>query len=126
MEEFLGKLPTTVISKIMMFNSHPVADLFKQSESYMYYDEESTFYHTENRYQTFSEYYFEQYMLDNSCDCCAKVWRDCQCWCSNCGDEHKCCKASCHDSKTSQPTDRWCCSCDRYYTGHAICCPGCD
>jgi hypothetical protein len=58
---------------------------------------ETIFYFHEDRPQTFSENYFERHMIDNSCDCCVKPWRDCQCWCSNCGDEYKCCKANCQD-----------------------------
>ena len=116
-------LPESIINKIILYNSHPLADLFKQSESYKYYNEESVFYFREDRHQTFSEFYFEQYMLNGCCDCCAKPWRDCQCICSNCSNDYSLCKSSCHDNP--QP-DKWCCSCDRYYTGYAYRCPGCD
>ena len=31
-----------------------------------------------------------------SCDCCAKLWTECQCSCSHCSDEYKTCKLKCY------------------------------
>ena len=34
---------------------------------------------------------------DARCDCCVELWDDCQCWCSNCGDDYSTCRAGCND-----------------------------
>ena len=38
MEKYLEILPKEIINKIMIYHSHPVADLFKKSECYKIHD----------------------------------------------------------------------------------------
>ena len=38
MEMILENLPKEIINRIMIFNSHPLADVFKQSECYKTHD----------------------------------------------------------------------------------------
>jgi hypothetical protein len=33
--------------------------------------------------------------FDEYCDCCAKLWTDCQCLCGNCCDDYSICKYTC-------------------------------
>ena len=93
------ELPKEIEWNVIKYMSHPVADLLKQSSEFQEYNETSRFFFRESRHQTFCEYYFEQWMFCNSCDCCAMIWQDCRCCCSRCGDAYKCCKSSCYDLK---------------------------
>ena len=34
---------------------------------------------------------------DKHCDCCAELWQDCQCICSNCGNEYNLCRYECYN-----------------------------
>ena len=80
----MDKLPREVINKIMLFMSHPVADIFK--EAYIQYFKE--------REEEQDEEELDDEELENYCDCCARVWDDCECWCQ-CGNEYKFCRYSC-------------------------------
>jgi hypothetical protein len=42
----MSVLPQEIINKIMSFNSHPLADVFKETEFYKTYDENNTFHGT--------------------------------------------------------------------------------
>ena len=84
------ELPKEIEWNIVKYMSHPIADLIKQEITY--YNKESL----EDISWTFSEFYFDQYVMVNSCDCCIKLWRNCQCWCSNCGSDYAVCRASCY------------------------------
>ena len=110
-------LPEHIINKIMLYISHPLADLIKDSEAYKDYNEECSWLSGEP--QSFSEYYFLQYSFHNCCGACIKPYRDCQCWCSRCGREVSECKYICYNRK-------YCSSCDSYYHKDFICCPRCD
>ena len=90
-------LPEHIINKIMLYISHPLADLFKQSEAYKDYNQECSWLSGEP--QSFSDYYFLLYSINNNCDCCAKPWRDCQCWCCDCWKEYPTCRRSCGNEK---------------------------
>ena len=96
------ELPKEIEWNIIKFMSHPVADLVKHQvedfQSYEFCD------------KSFADFYFEQYSLDHDCDCCAKSWRDCQCWCGYCWAEYKCCKMSCVDHQREEDDadrERW-------------------
>jgi hypothetical protein len=74
MEKFLGKLPQDIVSKIMMFNRHPVADLLTQSEAYREYHDEQV----EMLYEGsvgFTDVYFMAF------------------YCSHCGEQNSDCRA---------------------------------
>ena len=73
----MDKLPREAINKIMLFLSHPIAEIFK--EAYIQYFKDKEEYDEE---------------LENYCDCCANLWDDCRCWCQ-CGNEYKFCHYSC-------------------------------
>ena len=40
--------------------------------------------------------YKEKAEFNSTCDCCAELWKHCQCWCSNCDREYNVCKYSCY------------------------------
>ena len=79
----MDKLPKEIINKIMLFTSHPVADIFRK-EAELAYD----------RMKDDGE-------LDGYCDCCAKLWSECYCVCSNCGANYSECKYGCYDNLNS-------------------------
>jgi hypothetical protein len=37
----------------------------------------------------------DEELEDERCDCCARSWEDCSCWCSRCGDRYNLCRYSC-------------------------------
>ena len=80
----MNTFPDVVINRIMLFVSHPCADIirehFRQLEEQESEEEEDV----------------SDWDYDAHCDCCVELWEDCQCWCSNCGDEYSSCRASCY------------------------------
>ena len=54
MEMILENLPKEIINKIMTYNSHPLSDLFKQSECYKTHD-------THFKVEDFSHYWQDIY-----------------------------------------------------------------
>ena len=88
------ELPKVLEWNIIKFMSHPCADIIKQavSEAETYDDH----FLPLNGY-TFSDAYFQHYLLNNSCGACAEPWRDCNCWCSNCGRPCPDCRSECYD-----------------------------
>ena len=117
MEKYLEILPGNVINKIFVFNSHPVAELFKKSQAYQEY--EGCDCGEDVCDCSFVDFYFLDWRSENCCGACMMAWRDCQCWCSNCGDECSVCRYNCYKGK-------YCSSCDRNYPKECICCPNCD
>ena len=57
MESYLKMLPEDIVNKITLYNTHPVADLFKQSEAYKTYDEDEE-WDWKCGPHNFSDYYF--------------------------------------------------------------------
>ena len=55
-------LPEDILNKIMLYNSHPVADLVKQ--------EIETFFSDDDDVNDFSGFYFEQYRFNKPCKPC--------------------------------------------------------
>ena len=53
-------LPEDILNKIMLYNSHPVADLVKQ--------EIETFFTDDDDVSDFSGFYFEQYRFNKPCN----------------------------------------------------------
>ena len=80
----MNNLPENVINILLLFVSHPCADIirdhFRQLEEQESEEEDDS-----------------DWDYDAHCDCCVELWDDCQCWCSNCGDDYSFCRASCHD-----------------------------
>jgi len=73
----MNNLPENVINKILLFVSHPCADIIR--DHFRQLEEEDS-----------------DWDYDAHCDCCIELWDGCQCWCSNCGDEYSSCRASCY------------------------------
>ena len=69
----MDNLPENVVNKILLFVSHPCADMirdhFKQKEE-------------------------EDY--DAHCDACLELWDDCQCWCGHCWRTLPECRYTCY------------------------------
>ena len=69
----MDNLPENVVNKILLFVSHPCADMirdfFKQKE------EEDD---------------------DAHCDACLELWDDCQCWCGHCWRTLPECRYTCY------------------------------
>ena len=86
-------LPQVLEWNIIKFMSHPCADIIKQAvaEANKYDD-----HFFPLNVHTFSEAYLMHFFMNNSCDCCAKVWRECICMCP-CGLEYRVCKNQCYD-----------------------------
>jgi len=98
----MNRLPEAIINKIMLYVSHPVADLVREElEAYKEFNEECCW---KNQYESFSDYYFEQYLSNHSCDCCAEPWRDCQCWCVDCWIEYSKCRGECGNENVTNPS----------------------
>ena len=91
MEEFLRKLLVDIVSKIMTYNSHPVADLVKE----LITDYEELDDLTQELW-TFSECYFRSIYDDFHCDCCGDQLFLCECWCPVCDDMYKRCQRISH------------------------------
>ena len=72
----MNQLPENIINKILLYVSHPVADVIKDEIKDSDYD------------VSFASYYFMKYYQDNMCDCCALLRRDCKCICNNCSDNY--------------------------------------
>ena len=98
----MNRLPEAIINKIMLYVSHPVADLFKDSEAYKEYNEECCWLSGEP--QSFNDFYFLRYYINHCCDCCAKPWRDCQCWCVDCWIEYSKCRGECGNENVTNPS----------------------
>ena len=81
----LQELPENIINKILLFVSHPVADLIKEEIEDNYSD------------VSFASYYFTIYYQTNMCDCCALLRRECKCVCNNCYDNYKNCMMRCFE-----------------------------
>ena len=103
MEEYLKLLPENVVNKIFVFNSHPVADLFKKSRAYLKYRNNDHFKEDDD---SFNKFYFNYWILYHGCDKCMKPWRECQCFCYN-GHDRSLCHGNCYEH-------RWCMSCLKY------------
>ena len=71
-----NNLRDAVVNKILLFVSHPCADMirdhFKQKE-----EEES------------------EWDDDAHCDACLELWDDCQCWCGHCWRTMPECRYTC-------------------------------
>ena len=85
-------LPQDIEWNIKKFMSHPCADIIKQAVEDMETDDDHF-----SLGDSFSEHYFQHYYLNNSCGACAERWRDCNCWCSNCGRLCRDCRYECYD-----------------------------
>ena len=108
MEEYLKLLPENVINKIFVFNSHPVADLFKKSERYQAYEVEKNMNNSCDRKLFFPGFVFYERRIKNRCGICEEVWRDCKCYCHNCGEYCSACHRQCpldDDSDSDFPFD---------------------
>ena len=75
----MNTLPREIINKIMLFISHPVADIFKIELEFAY-----------DKMKADGE-------LDKRCDCCVKLWTECYCVCSNCHGHYSDCRYGCYD-----------------------------
>jgi hypothetical protein len=60
MKMILENLPKEIINRIMIFNSHPLADVFKKSECY-------NMFRTMHSDEDFSDYWSEVYRPMNGC-----------------------------------------------------------
>ena len=76
----MENLPRDIINKIFYFTSHPVAEVFKVELDIAYLR------------------FMEDVEIDEYCDCCAHVWSDCHCICSNCHDDYRSCRYGCYDT----------------------------
>ena len=70
------ELPNEIEWNVIKYMSHPVADLIKQERTYQDYQKAASL---NDLSWTFSEFYFDQYAMVNSCNCCLKLWRMCKC-----------------------------------------------
>ena len=68
----MEKLPESIVNKIMLFNSHPVADLLKQSTAYREYHSEQI----EMLYEG-SVTFVDVYFLPFYCSHCGETNSDC-------------------------------------------------
>jgi len=104
MEKYLEMCPKNVINNIFLYNSHPVADLFKKSTAYSkynrYYIEDDGSKHYPCREKacckedddSFRKFYFYNWVLYHGCDKCMKPWRECECWCFGCCHDRSLCR----------------------------------
>ena len=70
----IQKLPKQSINNIYSFISPPAADILNQGLEF-----------AEGRMREYDELYIR-------CDCCAELWVECRCVCSNCyGNYNECC-----------------------------------
>ena len=100
----MNRLPEAIINKIMLYVSHPVADLVRQEiDNFLAYDDGYTYYNRSDL-DDFSGFYFEQYLSNHSCDCCAELWRGCQCWCVDCWKEYPKCRGECGNENVVNPS----------------------
>ena len=80
-----------VVNKILLFVSHPCADMirdhFKQLAEYRE-AEYNVLRAMVDEEQESDEEDDSEWDCDAHCGCCIELWEDCQCWCSNCGDEY--------------------------------------
>ena len=79
----MNQLPENIINKILLYVSHPVADVIKDEIEDIDSD------------VSFASYYFTKYYQENMCDCCASLRRDCDCICNYCSDTYKNCMMRC-------------------------------
>jgi hypothetical protein len=88
----MALLPEHLEWNIMKFMSHPCADLIKQAV-----EDVETFDDHFGGEGSFSFKYLQHYWLENTCDACAKPYRNCKCWCHNCARPCPECKYECYD-----------------------------
>ena len=113
----MNQLPENSIAKIIIYVSHPVADIIKDEikiNQDRYFvkcgkknqnndpdsDSDITFSeydYASNTHKSFASYYFTKYYQENMCDCCALLRRDCKCICNNCCDNYKNCMMRCFE-----------------------------
>ena len=110
MESYLDILPEEIVNKIMLHNSHPIADLFKESETYQSFHK--CFPNSEIRYHDDGEEFIhEAFFIEH--------WASLQYE-----------KREIHDDDSDDDSDdrceKYCDSCDYYYPNVCICCPRCD
>ena len=101
MEKYLEMLPENVVNKIMLYNSHPVADLFKKQF------EDDFDFHFNHFYKRGNE----------------KVLR-CQDDDMLFASDYLPCKPQPREPKAKP--NKYCSSCDYYYPNECMCCPHCD
>ena len=110
MESYLEILPEEIVSKITLYNRHPVADLFKECETYQSFYK--CFPNGEMRYHDDDKEFIHE-------ACFIQHWAMLQ-------DE----KREIHDDDSDDDSDerceKYCYSCDYYYSNVCICCPRCD
>jgi len=95
-------LPIEIQNEIMLYVSHPTADLMRpEIEKFQdYYDHGNI---------TFVSFHFDSYCdhrlcdyYDNICDCCWSQWSDRCCVCQNCGEEYYDCRTICSNYTQTQ------------------------
>ena len=124
----MEKLPQDIINKIMLYNRHPLADLFKTE--FRYELSEHFDYGWDGNCSDDDQLFACRHLqllkeLAYQCDCCAEDWHNCQCLCSNCGDEYKCCQASCYDKPDELELDEYCDCCAECWDDCQCWCSNC-
>ena len=110
----MEKLPKEAINKIMFFLSHPVAEIFKieleiahkafEARKLLYRGQEefladSIYPLDDERYTEIGEEEDEIRNYEDYCDCCATLWSECQCVCSNCHGNYRECRYNCYNDE---------------------------
>ena len=94
----MDKLPREIINKIMWFVSHPIAEIFKieleAAEKQIKHDRKL-------RHVMIKQLETEYYLTHPNiyCDCCANLWNDCYCLCSNCHGNYRDCCYHCYNQE---------------------------
>ena len=79
----MNNLPENVINNILLFVSHPCADIIRDHFRQLKEDD------SEEEDDSDLDY-------DAHCDGCVELWDDRRCWCSNCGDDYSFCRNDCN------------------------------
>ena len=97
----MTQLPEHIWNKIMLYNSHPVADILREYTDIYEKLTLSDLRDNRKQFRSFANYVRHvesEKIYKNSCDCCMLLWEDCQCWCSNCHEELSTCRYDCYDN----------------------------
>ena len=98
MEKYLEMLPENVVNKIMLYNSHPVADLFKKE-----FEDDLLLHFTPHKTRTHIKCYDDMILF---------------------AYDYLPCKPQPREPKAKP--NKYCMPCDYYYPDECMCCPHCD
>ena len=87
--EILRMLPNEIKWNVLKYLQHPTAKIMRDYINLHEEDEDIEDDESDNE--------SDDTNLSNYCDCCAELWDDCNCWCSNCHFLLKDCRYTCYD-----------------------------